>query len=94
VEGGEQVRVYDKSDAVLHVCEALMLLPLGFVRLGMQQATRSMRVTTHVWTGKALPKSLRHSLYDVVAINRYNLMGKRECRLEAGDPRYADRFIS
>lgn len=40
-----------------------------------------------------LPLSLRNSAYDMVAENRYNLLGKRDvCRLETSR-QYADRFI-
>lgn len=39
-----------------------------------------------------LPVSLRDSLYDVVAFNRYNFLGKRsECR--CGDEKNKDRFL-
>jgi predicted DCC family thiol-disulfide oxidoreductase YuxK len=39
-----------------------------------------------------LPERLRDSMYDAVAENRYNLMGRRdECR--CSDPKYADRFL-
>lgn len=42
---------------------------------------------------EGLPLSVRNSVYDMVAENRYNLLGKRDvCRLESGS-RYADRFI-
>mmetsp|Transcript_7191 Transcript_7191/g.9333 ORF Transcript_7191/g.9333 Transcript_7191/m.9333 type:complete len:219 (+) Transcript_7191:60-716(+) len=37
-------------------------------------------------------KDFRDNIYEMVAENRYNLMGKRdECR--CSDPRYADRFL-
>ena len=40
-----------------------------------------------------VPEEIRDSIYDTVAENRYNLMGKRdECR--CSDPQFAERFIS
>lgn len=42
--------------------------------------------------GYLMPQFLRDQLYDVVADNRYSLMGTRkECR--CSDPEYADRFV-
>eukprot|EP00611_Tribonema_gayanum_P015256 TRINITY_DN2708_c0_g1_i1.p1 TRINITY_DN2708_c0_g1~~TRINITY_DN2708_c0_g1_i1.p1 ORF type:complete len:150 (-),score=30.91 TRINITY_DN2708_c0_g1_i1:85-534(-) len=42
--------------------------------------------------GFLMPQFARDTLYDLVANNRYSLMGKREtCR--CSDPKYADRFI-
>lgn len=39
-----------------------------------------------------VPEGLRDSIYDTVAENRYNLLGKRdECR--CSDPKFADRFL-
>merc|ERR1719491_1107020 len=40
-----------------------------------------------------VPMKFRNSIYDMVAENRYNFLGKRdECR--SGDPKFFDRFIS
>lgn len=39
-----------------------------------------------------VPEQIRDEIYDTVAENRYNLMGKRdECR--CSDPQFADRFL-
>lgn len=39
-----------------------------------------------------IPKTLRDNVYDMVASNRYRILGKREdCR--CGDSRYSDRFL-
>lgn len=39
-----------------------------------------------------VPENIRDVIYDTVAQNRYNLMGKRdECR--CSDPQFADRFL-
>ena len=68
--------VYYKSDAVLQVVD----------QLGM---TGSLFATVAT---KALPLSLRDTVYDTVAANRYNLLGKRrECR--CSDPKYSERFL-
>jgi predicted DCC family thiol-disulfide oxidoreductase YuxK len=72
---------YIKSDAVLKITEELTpvsLLPLKPVAV----LSRWM-----------VPKFLRDIIYDNVADNRYQIMGKRnECRLDSnGD--FADRFI-
>jgi len=68
--------VYYKSDAVLQVVD----------QLGM---TGSLFATVAT---KALPLSLRDTVYDTVATNRYNLLGKRrECR--CSDPKYSERFL-
>ena len=73
----EAAAYYDKSACVLKVVEEL-----GPVA----------QVASHAVT-RLLPQSFRDSIYDTVAENRYNLMGKRdECR--CGDPKYADRFLS
>jgi predicted DCC family thiol-disulfide oxidoreductase YuxK len=67
---------YAKSDCVLKVVEELG--PLA-----------NMASKTLV---RVAPTSIRDSIYDTVAANRYNLMGKREeCR--CSDPLFADRFI-
>ena len=70
------LEVYFKSDAVLQVVDELGLTGSLFANV----ATR------------LLPLSLRDTVYDSVATNRYNLLGKRkECR--CSDPLYADRFL-
>jgi predicted DCC family thiol-disulfide oxidoreductase YuxK len=71
------LQYFDKSACVLRVVEELG--PIA--RFGSNAAARMV------------PKPLRDSIYDMVAENRYNLMGKREtCR--CGDPKYSDRFLS
>jgi predicted DCC family thiol-disulfide oxidoreductase YuxK len=68
---------YEKSAAPLRVVE----------ELGPLAGVLSRTALTIV------PKEIRDSIYDTVAENRYNLMGKRDtCR--CGDPRYSDRFLS
>jgi predicted DCC family thiol-disulfide oxidoreductase YuxK len=68
---------YDKSSCVLQVVTELG--PLARIASGTAQ--------------RLLPARFRDSIYDLVAENRYSLMGKREeCR--CGDPKYADRFLS
>jgi len=68
---------YEKSAAPLRVVE----------ELGPLAGVLSRTALTIV------PKEIRDSIYDTVAENRYNLMGKRdECR--CSDPRFADRFVS
>lgn len=72
-----QLESYDKSLCVLKVVQDLG--PIGSI------FSRSARLI--------LPKRFRDGIYDTVATNRYNLMGKRDvCR--SGDPKYFDRFIS
>ena len=67
---------YDKSRCVLKVVEEL-----GPVAALASRAALSV-----------VPESLRDGIYDTVAQNRYNFMGKRgECR--CSDPRFADRFL-
>ena len=67
---------YDKSRCVLRVVQKLG--PIA--GMASQAALR------------LVPASVRDSVYDTVAENRYNLMGKREqCR--CSDPQFADRFI-
>jgi predicted DCC family thiol-disulfide oxidoreductase YuxK len=42
--------------------------------------------------GKAVPRSLRDRLYDIIARNRLRWFGRRQaCFLP--DPQYADRFL-
>lgn len=68
---------YEKSAAPLKVVEELG--PLANV---LSQTAMTI-----------VPREIRDSIYDTVAKNRYNLMGKRdECR--CGDPRFSDRFVS
>lgn len=71
------LKSYDKSACVLKVVEELG--PVAWVAAATAE--------------RLVPRRLRDSIYDTVAENRYNLMGKRdECR--CGDPTYADRFLS
>jgi predicted DCC family thiol-disulfide oxidoreductase YuxK len=71
------VTYYDKSACVLQV-----VAELGPVARVLSSAAR-----------RIVPPRFRDSIYDVVAENRYNLMGKRnECR--CSDPKYAHRFLS
>lgn len=68
---------YEKSAAPLRVIEELGPLAGALSRTALT----------------IVPKEIRDSIYDTVAENRYNLMGKRdECR--CGDPKYSDRFLS
>jgi len=68
---------YDKSDCVLQVVQELGPLGKVFSRLSLL----------------VVPIGVRNEIYDMVAENRYNFLGKRdECRY--GDPKYFDRFIS
>ena len=72
---------YVKSDAILKITEALTpwFLPTRQVaQLGMV----------------LVPKLLRDLIYDQVADNRYDFMGKRDmCRFDA-DGEFEDRFVS
>lgn len=71
------LKYYEKSAAPLKVVEELG--PLA-------QVVSKTAMTI-------VPKEIRDSIYDTVAENRYNLMGKRdECR--CSDPRFSDRFVS
>lgn len=73
---------YVKSDAILRITEALV--PFQFVPL--KPAAKLGR-----WV---VPKFLRDLIYDGVANNRYDLMGKRDqCRFDA-DGEFDDRFIN
>jgi predicted DCC family thiol-disulfide oxidoreductase YuxK len=68
---------YDKSDCVLQVVKTL-----GWPAMVAANAATAL-----------VPIGSRNGLYDLVAENRYNLLGKRdECR--CGDPQYSDRFLS
>ena len=67
---------FDKSRCVLKVVE----------ELGPVAKLASLAALAVV------PDGVRDSIYDTVAKNRYNLMGKRdECR--CSDPEFADRFL-
>lgn len=67
---------YDKSDCVLQVVKSL----------GAPAAVASATLENF------LPLDLRNQIYDTVAENRYNFLGKRtECR--CGDPEFSDRFL-
>jgi len=67
---------YDKSACVLRVVEELGPLAGVFTK-----ATETI-----------IPRDIRDSIYDTVAENRYNFLGKRdECR--CSDPNFADRFL-
>ncbi|KAL7560619.1 hypothetical protein ACA910_000071 [Epithemia clementina (nom. ined.)] len=71
-------RFFDKSACVLQVLEEVGPRPLT-------QPLANMARTL-------IQRDIRDGLYDRVAENRYNLMGKREeCR--CSDPRFADRFL-
>jgi predicted DCC family thiol-disulfide oxidoreductase YuxK len=73
---------YIKSDAILKITEALNPLPF----LPLKPAAVVGRYL--------VPKFLRDIIYDRVANNRYDLMGKRnECRFDA-DGEFEDRFVS
>jgi len=71
-----------KSDAILKITEALT--PLKF--LPMKPAARLGQ-----WV---VPRFLRDLIYDGVADNRYNLLGKQDqCRFDA-DGEFEDRFVN
>ena len=72
---------YIKSDAILKITEAL--------------APPFVPAREAALLGRVLvPSFLRDLLYDQVADNRYQLMGKRDvCRFDA-DGEFADRFVS
>ena len=71
-----------KSDAVLKITEELTPLSL----LPLKPAAVMGRVL--------VPKFLRDIIYDGVADNRYDLMGKRnECRFDA-DGEFENRFVN
>lgn len=70
-------QLFDKSRCVLKVAEELGPLAVIFSAA----------------TEKIVPEGIRDGIYDTVAENRYNFLGKRdECR--CGDPAFADRFVS
>ena len=67
---------FDKSRCVLKVVEEL-----GPVAMIASQTALAV-----------VPDGIRDSIYDTVAENRYNFMGKRdECR--CSDPEFAERFL-
>lgn len=73
---GTQMRFYAKSACVLQVVREL-----GPVARVVASSAEGL-----------LPLRVRDSIYDMVAENRYQFLGKRtECR--CGDPKYADRFL-
>jgi predicted DCC family thiol-disulfide oxidoreductase YuxK len=77
-----QSGTYIKSDAILKITEALT--PLRF--LPMKPAAIVGRLV--------IPRFLRDIIYDGVANNRYDLLGKQDqCRFDA-DGEYEDRFVS
>mmetsp|Transcript_24283 Transcript_24283/g.27966 ORF Transcript_24283/g.27966 Transcript_24283/m.27966 type:complete len:247 (+) Transcript_24283:98-838(+) len=66
----------DKSACVLKVVEELGIPGKVFAKTALA----------------IVPKELRDTVYDTVAENRYNFMGKRdECR--CSDPKFSDRFL-
>lgn len=72
---------YIKSDAILRITEALT----PFRLLPLKPAAKLGR-----WV---VPRFLRDLIYDGVANNRYDLMGKRDqCRFDA-DGEFEDRFV-
>jgi len=72
----DDLTYYDKSRCVIQVLEELGPLAGTFSKI----------------VEKTVPTGLRDGIYDTVAENRYNFLGKRtECR--CGDPSFADRFI-
>ena len=71
------LQYFEKSACVLKVVEEL-----GVVAALASSGAKAL-----------VPLAIRDNIYDTVAENRYNFMGKRdECR--CGDPRFADRFLS
>ena len=73
---------YDKSLCVLQVLEQVGDKDLGLLPL------KPLAQLARRW----VDRDIRDGLYDMVADNRYSLMGKRqECR--CSDPTYADRFL-
>jgi predicted DCC family thiol-disulfide oxidoreductase YuxK len=76
----EPFEVYFKSDAALKVAEEL---GIGYAILSLASRT-------------IIPfPFIRDSIYDMVANNRYNLMGKRQtCRCEDPDSAISNKFLS
>jgi predicted DCC family thiol-disulfide oxidoreductase YuxK len=69
----------EKSSAVLRIASRLSLVNLPLAPLAL--------------LGGGVPPVVRDLVYDAVANNRYNLLGKTdECRLDDGT--FADRFLS
>lgn len=76
-----QKGAYIKSDAILKITQALSPVPL----LPLQPVAQ-----LGMWL---VPQVLRDVLYDTVADNRYQILGKRdECRFDA-DGEFTDRFV-
>jgi predicted DCC family thiol-disulfide oxidoreductase YuxK len=58
----------------------------------VQQLGPVAQIASTVLT-RMVPESIRDTIYDTVAENRYSILGERTtCR--SGDPKYFDRFIS
>ena len=73
----EETNAYVKSDAVLRIAT--------YLENPLLPAAGTL--------GALFPGILRDAVYDVVADNRYDILGmKDECRL--GDDRFDDRFVS
>ena len=74
-------KAYTKSDAILTITEELTPVRLLPLKPGA-------RVARYL-----VPKLLRDVIYDSVADNRYDLLGKRDtCRFDA-DGSFEDRFV-
>ena len=74
---------YTKSDAVLKITEELTPLGLQFLPL------KPLGVLGRY----AVPKFLRDIIYDGVADNRYDVLGKQDyCRFD-GEGEFDDRFV-
>lgn len=57
----------------------------------VEQLNLPLRVASAV--GSVIPRFVRDGMYDGVASNRYNFLGKRDvCR--CADPNFSERFIS
>jgi predicted DCC family thiol-disulfide oxidoreductase YuxK len=73
----EEHAAYVKSDAVLRIATYL----------------ENPALPAAAALGMVFPGALRDAVYDLVAANRYELLGlKDECRL--GDDRFDDRFVA
>ena len=94
-------------DGVCNLCNgggnlALDLDPPGKLRFAALQSDAVLRIATYLENpalpaaaalGMFFPEQLRDAVYDLVAANRYELLGmKDECRL--GDDRFDDRFVA
>lgn len=74
----EENASYIKSEAILRIAQRLKIPLVPFPLLAA--------------AGLGVPKGFRDFVYDQVADNRYDLLGKRTaCRLS--DDRFADRFL-